>query len=93
VTDEIAVGHPLRLHELKLPPQMRADQEEDTAALGAVIFEHSLRQGRPVVRAAPQELVEIDVDDVVLQGIAWIDTTDVRVRPGQFEPDPEKAHS
>jgi hypothetical protein len=25
VTDEIAVGHPLRLHELKLLPQMRTD--------------------------------------------------------------------
>ena len=45
VTDEVAVSHPLRLHELKLPPEMRADQEEDAAALGAVIFEHALRQG------------------------------------------------
>src|SRR6516162_2115837 len=45
VTDEIAVGHPLRLHELKLPLQMRADQQEHAPALSAVIFEHSLRQG------------------------------------------------
>src|SRR5215472_11385014 len=45
VADEIAVGHPLRLHELELPLLMRADQEEDAAALGAIIFEHSLRQG------------------------------------------------
>ena len=45
VTDEVAVSHPLRLHELKLPPEMRADQEEDATPLGAVIFEHALRQG------------------------------------------------
>ena len=43
VTDEIAVGRPLRLDELELPLQMRADQEEDAATLGAVILEHSLR--------------------------------------------------
>src|SRR5215471_6092998 len=78
VADEIAVGYPLRLHELKLPLLVRADQEEDAAALGAVIFEHALRQGRSEVRAAPQEFVDVDVDDVALQGIAWIDTTDVR---------------
>ena len=45
MTDKIAVGRPLRLHELKLPPQMCADQEEDTTALSAVIFEHAFRQG------------------------------------------------
>src|SRR5262245_58870997 len=45
VTDKIAVGRPLRLHELELPLQVCVDQEEDAAALGAVIFEHSLRQG------------------------------------------------
>jgi hypothetical protein len=25
VTDKIPIGHPLRLHELELPPQVRAD--------------------------------------------------------------------
>jgi hypothetical protein len=77
VTDEIAVGHPLRLHELKLPPEMRPDQEEDAAALSAVLLEHALGQWPPIVRATPQEFVEIDVDDVILQGIAWVNTTDV----------------
>src|SRR5215475_9727825 len=57
---------------------MRADQEEDAATLGAVILEHALRQGRSVVRAAPQEVVEIYGDKVVLQRVPWIDTTDVR---------------
>jgi hypothetical protein len=45
VADEIAVGRPLGLNEFELPPQMCADQEEDAAALSAVIFEHALRQG------------------------------------------------
>src|SRR6516164_3496912 len=44
VTDKIAIGHPLRLHELELPLQVSADQEEDAAALSAIVFEHSLRQ-------------------------------------------------
>jgi hypothetical protein len=42
VTDEVAVSRPLRLHELELPVQMRADQEEDAATLGAVILENAL---------------------------------------------------
>ena len=75
VTDEIAVGHPLRLNEFELPLQMRPDQEEDAAALSAVLLEHALGQWRPIVRATPQEFLEIDVDDVILQGIAWVDTT------------------
>src|SRR5262249_8922496 len=78
VTDEIAVGRPLRLHELELPLQMCTDQKEDTSALGAVLLQYALWQGRPIVGAAPQEVVEIDVDNVILQGIAWIDTTNVR---------------
>ena len=41
-------------------------------------FEHALRQGRPVVRAAPEEVVEIDGHDFVLEGIARIDPADVR---------------
>src|SRR5262249_25709676 len=78
VADEIAVGGPLRLNELELPLQMRADQEKDAAAFGAVVLEDAFRQLRPVVRAAPQEVVEIDRDDLVLEGIAWIDSTDMR---------------
>src|SRR6516165_2264395 len=57
---------------------MRADQEKDTAALSAIILENASRQGRPVVRAASQKVVEIDSDHLVLEGIAWIDTTNVR---------------
>ena len=81
---------PLRSHELELPLQMRADQEEDAAPLGAVILEHALRQGRPVVRAAPQEVVKVDCDNVVVQGVARIDPTNVRAawhrRPTDFGP-------
>src|SRR5262249_22795324 len=78
VTDKIAVRHPLRLHEFELPLQMRTDQEKYTAALSAIILENTRRQWRPVVRAAPQKVVEIDSDHLVLEGIAWIDTTNVR---------------
>ena len=84
VTDEIAVGHPLRLHELELPLEMRANQEEDATALGAVVVEHALRQGRPVVGAPPQEVVEIDGHHLVLEGIARIDPPHVRAE-GTFQ--------
>src|SRR5215510_11260029 len=68
VADEVAVGHPLRLNELELPMQMRADQQKDATALSAVILEHAFRQGWSVVCAAAQEMVEIDGDNVVFQG-------------------------
>ena len=42
MTDEIAVGRPSRLNELELPRQMRADQEEDAAALGAGLSDTNL---------------------------------------------------
>ena len=45
MTDEVAVGRPLRLHELELPLQVCTDQQEDAAALSAVILEHPLPQG------------------------------------------------
>src|SRR5262249_39084709 len=78
VADEVAVGYPLRLQELELPTQIRADQQEDTTALSAVILQDALRQGWPVICAAAQEMVEIDGDNVVFQGIARIHTTNVR---------------
>src|SRR5262249_25050990 len=78
VADEIAVSYPLRLNKLELPMQIRADQQEDATALSAVILEHALRQGWPVICAAAQEMVEIDGDDVVFQGVARIHTTNVR---------------
>jgi len=40
--DEVAVSHPLRLHELELLPQVRADQKENTAALHAVILQDAV---------------------------------------------------
>jgi len=67
MTDEIAVGDPLRLHELELPLLVRSDQEKDPAALGAVIFQNTLRKWLPVICAPPQKLMEVDIDNVVLQ--------------------------
>src|SRR5262249_21478804 len=80
VADEVAVGHPLRLNKLELPMQVRANQQEDAAALSTVILEHALRQGWSVVCAAAQKMVEIDSDNVVFQGIARIHTTNVRAK-------------
>jgi hypothetical protein len=57
VADEVALGYPLRLQELELPTQMRADQQEDATAISAVILEHALRQERSVVCAAAQKMV------------------------------------
>ena len=70
MTDEVAVGHPLRLHELELLTQMRADQQEHAAALHPVIFQRSFRKRRTVIGAPPQEVVEICGDELVLQRVA-----------------------
>src|SRR5215510_14010557 len=78
MTDEIAVRHPLRLHELELLSQVRTDQQKHAAAVNAVILEDARRHQRSVARAAPDEVVEIDGDELVLQRVARIDTTDVR---------------
>src|SRR5262249_56398410 len=67
MTDEIAVGHPLRLHELELLPLVRADQQEHAPTLDAVILEHAIWQRRSVIRAAAQEVVAIDVYDIVFR--------------------------
>ena len=78
MTDEIAVGDPLRLHELELPLLVRSDQEKDPAALGAVIFQNTLRKWLSVICAPPQKLMEIDIDNVILQRVAWVHTPDMR---------------
>src|SRR5262245_29855900 len=78
MTDEIAVGDPLRLHELELPLLVRSDQEKDPAALGAVIFQNTFRKRLPVIRASPQKLMEVDSDDVVLQRVARVHTPNMR---------------
>src|SRR5262249_61349698 len=80
VADEVGVGHARRLNKLELPMQVRANQQEDAAALSTVILEHALRQGWSVVCAAAQKMVEIDSDNVVFQGIARIHTTNVRAK-------------
>jgi hypothetical protein len=52
---EIAIRHPLRLHEFKLLFQMCTDQKENPAPLPAVIFQDAFWQGRPIVRTATQK--------------------------------------
>ena len=45
--DELAVVDPLPLDELELPGQVRTDEGEHQAAVGAVVLEHAGRQRGP----------------------------------------------
>src|SRR5882762_3392386 len=75
---EIAIRHPLRLHEFKLLFQMRTDQKENPAPLPAIIFQVAFRKRLSVVRASTQELVKIYRHNLVFQRIAWVYAPDVR---------------
>src|ERR1700738_4020667 len=66
VTYEVAVRYPLRLYEFKLALQMSTDQQEDAAAIYAVI------------RASPKKMMKIYSYKVVLQSVARIHTSNVR---------------
>src|SRR5512142_29319 len=46
--DEITIVDPLGLDELELPVQVGADEDPDEAPVGAIVFEHALRQRRAV---------------------------------------------
>src|SRR5262249_43884453 len=78
MTDEIAGGNPVRCHERDWPLGVRPDQEKPPPALGAVIFQNPLRKWLPVICAPPQKRMEIDIDNVVLQRVAWVHTPDMR---------------
>ena len=79
--DEDAVVEPLGLDELELPLEVRAREDEDDAAIGAVVFEHALGQHRPVARAAPDHAVQADVDGAVaVQRVARIRAPCVRTQ-------------
>src|SRR5262245_56851427 len=78
VTDEIAVGHPLRLYKLELLPRVRADQREHGAKLGGVILKQAVLQRGTVVRAAVYYVKQKKAYDIVFQGIARIDAANVR---------------
>src|SRR5713101_3448801 len=75
---EISIRYPLRLHKFKLLFQMRSDQKENAASLGAVLFQLTFRQRLTIVRTATQELVKIYGHNLVPQCIAWIYASDVR---------------
>src|SRR4051794_13406915 len=63
--DEDAVVEPLRLDELELALEVRADEDEDDSAVDAVVLEHGLGEHRPVARAAADHPVETHVDVAV----------------------------
>src|SRR5216684_1839259 len=80
VIDEIAVRHPLRLHEFKLLLQMCPNQKENPATLLAVIFQDAFWQGRPIVRTATQKVVKVDRDNLILQCISRVHAPNVRTK-------------
>src|SRR6266403_2636504 len=80
VIDEIAVRHPLRLHEFKLLLQMCANQKENPATLLAIIFQGSFRQRWPIISTATQKVVEVYRHNLILQCIAWVHTPNVRTK-------------
>src|ERR1700721_1576173 len=78
VTYEVAVRYPLRLYEFKLALQMSTDQQEDAAAIYAVILQDAFRQRYAVIRAPPKKMMKIYSYKVVLQSVARIHTSNVR---------------
>src|ERR1700676_2957437 len=78
VTYEVAVRYPLRLYEFKLALQMSTDQQEDAAAIYAIILHDAFRQRYAVIRASPKKMMKIYSYKVVLQSVARIHTSNVR---------------
>src|SRR6185436_2157008 len=76
VPDEVAVFDPLGLDELELPAQVGADEGADEAPIGAIVFEHTLRQRWAVAGAAADDPVQPGhADD---GRVARVDASDVR---------------
>src|ERR1700726_694764 len=78
VTYEVAVRYPLRLYEFKLALQVSSDQQEDAAAIYAVVLHDAFRQRYAVIRASPKKMMKIYSYKVVLQSVARIHTSNVR---------------
>src|SRR6202790_5372234 len=78
VTYEVAVRYPLRLYEFKLALQMSTDQQEDAAAIYAVILHDAFRQRYAVIRASPKKMMKVSGHKIVLQSVARIHTSNVR---------------
>src|SRR4051794_17435724 len=77
--DEDAVVEPLRLDELELAVEVRADEDEHDAAVGPVVFELAGRQHRAVARAAADHAMEADVRrHLALERVARVGPARVR---------------
>ena len=73
-TGELALVHPLQLHELELDFDVRVEREERNAPLllGAIV------EGRAVGKPATEDSMQLDVDIAAVQRVSWIGPTDVR---------------
>ena len=56
--EEDAIIDPLRLNELELPPEVRADEREHQPPIGAVVLQHSVRKERPIRSTAADHTVD-----------------------------------
>src|SRR6185295_4192857 len=74
--DVASVVDPLRLHELELTGQARADEHEAEPPVLAVVFEHALGKSWAVVGPAADHPVE--ADDAGDDGVARVHASDVR---------------
>jgi len=78
LTDEIAISDPLRLYKLKLALYVCANQKKYTSALYAVILQYTIRKRWAIIGPSPQKLVEINCNQIVLQCITRVYTSDMR---------------
>src|SRR5688572_16788830 len=71
-TIQVLCRAPLGLDELELPAQVGAHEDEHDAAVGAVVFQRSLREHGAVGGASAQRAVNSHVHDLVCQGVARV---------------------
>ena len=79
--DEDAVVEPLRLDELELAVQVRADEDEHDPAVGPVVLEDALREHRPVARPPADHAMQADVRGVPgVERVAGVRSARMRAR-------------
>ena len=77
--DEDAVVQPLCLDELELALEVSSDEDEDDAAVRAVVLEDAFGEHRAVARADPEHAVEADVDaHLVIERVPGVRTPGMR---------------
>ena len=81
---EIPVGNPLRLNKLELPLEVSANKKKHPAAIYPIVLQNAVGQGRPVVRAAADEAMQFDRNEVLFKRVSWVHATHMRAK-GTFQ--------